>query len=77
MSTYLLPGERVYRHINIFVAAAVAVIGYAALFVAVVATVWQLSACAGVVLTVLGILLAIATFIHTKSVERQCNESDA
>jgi hypothetical protein len=28
-------------------------------------------------LLVLGVVLAIAVFIHTKSVERLCNESDA
>jgi hypothetical protein len=77
VSAYLLHGERVYQHINIFTIAAIAVSGYAALFVAIVATVWQLSACAGVALIVLGILLAVASFIHFKSVERSCNASDA
>jgi hypothetical protein len=58
-------------------AAFVGVLGYAALFTAVVATVWQLSTCAGIVLLVLGVVLAIVVFVHTKSVERLCNESDA
>ena len=77
VSTYLVHGERTYKHINIFLAAFVGILGYAALFTAVVATVWQLSTCAGIVLLVLGVVLAIAIFVHTKSVERLCNESDA
>ena len=77
ISTYLVHGERTYQHINIFLAALVGVLGYAALFTAVVATVWQLSMCAGIVLVVLGVVLAIVVIVHTKSVERLCNESDA
>ncbi len=77
VSAYVLHGERVFSRISIFAVASIAVVGYGALFVAVVATVWQLSACAAAVLIVLGVVLAIATFVHSRTVERQCNESDA
>ena|SRR6185312_10261817 len=77
VSAYLVHGERTYKHINILASAAIAVVGYASLFVAVVATVLQLSVCAGIVLAVLGVVLAIAVFMHTRAVEGLCNSDDA
>jgi hypothetical protein len=77
VSAYLVHGERTYKHINVFISAAIAALGYASLFIAVVAMVWQLSACAGIVLSVLGVLLAVAVVVHSRSVDRLCNESDA
>jgi hypothetical protein len=77
VNAYLLHGERVYKAINVAVAGATALLGYAALFVSVVATVWQLSVCAGVALSFLGVALAVVAFVHNRSVERHCNESDA
>jgi len=77
INAYLLHGECVYKEINIAVAGITALLGYALLFVSVVATVWQLSACAGIALTLLGIALAIVAIIHNKNIERHCNKSDA
>lgn len=77
ISTYLVHGESTYKYINIFLSALVAILGYAALFTAVVATVWQLSICAGIVLLVLGVVLAVAVFVHARAVDRLCNEADA
>ena len=77
ISTYLVHGERTYKYINIFLSALVGILGYAALFTAVVATVWQLSICAGIVLLVLGVVLAVAVFVHARAVDRLCNEADA
>jgi len=77
VSAYLFHGERTYGHLNVFLASAVSFLGYPALFVSVVATVWRLSECAGIVLTVLGIVLAACIFIHFQNVDRHCNEADA
>ena len=77
VSAYLVHGERTYPHFNVFLAAIVSLLGFASLFIAVVATVWRLSVIAGIVLTVLGIVLAVAVFFHFQSVDRHCNESDA
>jgi len=44
---YLVHGERTYSHINLFLSALIGIVGYSSLFVAVVATVWQLSMAAG------------------------------
>ena len=77
VSAYLVHGERTYKHINVFVPAAIAVLGYTSLYSAVVATVWQLSVYAGIVLAALGVVLAVAVAVHSRSVERLCNESDA
>ena len=77
ISAYLTHGERTYGHINVYLASVVTFLGYPSLFVAVVATVWKLSAFAGIVLTVLGIALAVFVFRHFQSVDSYCNESDA
>jgi len=77
VSAYLVHGERTYKHINVFVPAAIAVLGYTSLYSAVVATVWQRSVYAGIVLAALGVVLAVAVAVHSRSVERLCNESDA
>jgi hypothetical protein len=77
VSAYLVHGERTYQHINVFISAAIAFLGYASLFIAVVALVWQISECAGIVLSVLGLLLAVVAVVHSRSVDRLCNESEA
>ncbi|UGB39226.1 hypothetical protein [Frateuria soli] len=77
VSVYLVHGERTYKYINIFLSAAISIFGYISLFVAVVAMVLQLSVSAGIVLAVLGFVLAVAVFVHSQSVARLCNESDA
>ena len=77
INAYLLHGEHVYKHINMRVAATISLIGYLSLFTAVVATVWQMSACAGIALIILGIALAATIVFHTRAVERQCNASGA
>lgn len=77
VSAYIVHGERTYKHINIFLSAAITILGYTSLFIAVVAMVLQLSICAGIVLAVLGLALAAAVFVHSQSVARLCDESDA
>jgi hypothetical protein len=76
VGAYLFHGERTYGHLNVALAAIVSSLGYPALFVSVVATVWRLSPCAGVLLTILGVVLAVCIFKHFQSVDRYCNETD-
>lgn len=77
INTYLLHGERVYKHINMLVVAGISLVGYLLLFIAVVTTVWEMSVLAGIVLIILGVALAATIVVHTRAVEKLCNESDA
>ena len=77
ISAYLIHGERTYPHINLLLSGAISVVGYASLFVAVVAAVWRISICAGIFLILSGIALAIVAAVHSRAVDRICNESDA
>jgi hypothetical protein len=77
INAYLLHGEHVYKHINMQVAAGISLVGYLSLFTAVVATVWQMSVCAGIALIILGVALAATIVVHTRAVERHCNASGA
>ncbi|MFC3269372.1 hypothetical protein ACFOED_10150 [Vulcaniibacterium thermophilum] len=74
---YIVHGERTYNHFNFNLAALLTLSGLTALLTAVVAIVWRLSVCAGIVLTALSGILAIAVLFHNWAVDRHCNGSDA
>jgi hypothetical protein len=77
ISAYLVHGERTYSHINLFLSTLIAIVGYSSLFIAVVATVWKLSVAAGIFLMLAGLALAVFVVIHSRAVDRICNDSDA
>ncbi len=77
ISTYLMHGERTYKHINLLLCGFAAVVGYSSLFIAVVATVWRLSVAAGVFLMLFGLVLGGFVFFHSRFVDRICNAPDA
>ena len=76
VAPFIIHGERTYKHFNFVLAGVLPFIGITALFTSVVATVWHLSPCAAVVLSVLGVALAIAVLVHFHRVDKYCNEGD-
>ena len=77
MLPYILHGESTYKHINLPLVALLEMSIVLALFVGVVALVWQPYKCAGIVLAVGGIVLGISVFVHNIRVSKSCEKSTA
>jgi len=77
ISAYLVHSEKTYSHINVYLSALIGIVGYMSLFIAVVATVWQISVSAALFLMLSGVVLGACVFFHLRAVERICNEQDA